>query len=389
MLATIGGQLAAHSIAVCDYLEGEIVRIATCETGRLHFLSPEEIKSAPRQPVGSKSHPIWSEFFAHGSHCVVGEIEWNPRLRLAGVPDATTYESWPSAQQVPAAYGEAMQKMRAAGVVASLAVPLFVEGRVTGFLNIRFRKLREFSHEELTLTQALAHQAMLALQLLRLSRQSRNAAVEAERNRIARDIHDTLAQGFTGVIIQLEAAKRAMKRRALAKARERVGRAQDLARLGLGEARRSVLALRPGSLEGLPFRSALEDLFTRMTWGSGLRAEVEVLGAEPPLAQEWKEVLLRIAQESLTNAIKHAHARTFKATLTELPDETHLDLIDDGSGFDPHQEHEGFGLVGMKERIDHTGGTFLLSSAKGHGTRIHITLRKAGSPGADEQAADV
>jgi signal transduction histidine kinase len=389
VLATIGGQLAAHSIAVCEYLEGEIVRIATCENGHLHFLSPEEIKSAPRQPVGTKSHPIWSEFFAHGSHCVVAEIEWNPRLRLAGVPDATTFDSWPSAQQVPSVYGEAMQKMRAAGVVASLAVPLFVEGRVTGFLNIRFTRLREFSHEELALTQALAHQAMLALQLLRLARQSRDAAVEAERNRIARDIHDTLAQGFTGVIIQLEAARRAMKRSALDKARERVGRAQDLARLGLGEARRSVLALRPGSLEGLPLRSALEDLFTRMTFGSGLRANVEVLGAEPPLAQEWKEVLLRVAQESLTNTIKHADARTFKATLTELLDETHLDLVDDGSGFDPDQEHEGFGLVGMKERVDHMGGKFLLSSAKGNGTRIHITLRKPAAPGADEQADDV
>jgi signal transduction histidine kinase len=389
VLATIGGQLGAHSIAVCEYREGEIVRIATCGNGHLHFLSPEEIKSAPRQPVATQFHPIWSEFFEHGSHCVVAEIDGNPRLRLAGVPDAPSYESWPSTQHVPSAYREAMQKMRAAGVVASLAVPLFVEGRVTSLLNIRFRKLREFSREELALTQALAHQAMLALQLLRLARQSRDAAVEAERNRIARDIHDTLAQGFTGVIIQLEAAKRAMKRRALAKARKRVARAQDLARLGLGEARRSVLALRPGSLEGLPLRSALEDLFTRMTLGSGLRAEVEVLGAEPPLAQESKEVLLRIAQESLTNTIKHAHARTFTATLTGLPDETYLDLIDDGSGFDPNQEHEGFGLVGMKERIDHMGGTFLLSSAKGHGTRIHITLRKAGAPGAHQHAADV
>jgi signal transduction histidine kinase len=389
VLATIAGQLGAHSIAVCEYLEGEIVRIATCGNGRLHFLTPEELQSAPRQPVATQFHPIWSEFFEHGSHCVVAEIDRNPRLRLAGVPDAPSYESWPSAQQVPSAYGEAMQKMRAAGVVASLAVPLFVEGRVTSLLNIRFRTLREFSREELALTQALAHQAMLALQLLRLARHSRDAAVEAERNRIARDIHDTLAQGFTGVIIQLEAAKRAMKRRALAKARKRVGRAQDLARLGLGEARRSVLALRPQSLEGLPLRSALEDLFTRMTLGSGLRAEFEVLGAEPPLAQEWKEVLLRVAQESLTNTIKHAHARTFTATLTDLPDETHLDLIDDGSGFDPHLEHEGFGLVGMKERIDQMGGQFLLRSAKGNGTRIHITLRKPRAPGANEHAADV
>lgn len=388
VLVTIGDQLGALSSAVFDYLDGEVVRIATCVNGHLHFLSTEEIKNAPRQSVGSKFHPIWSEFFEHGTHCVSAEIDWNPRLRLAGVRDAPSYPSWLD-QPVPSLYGQTMQQLRAAGVVASLAVPLFVEGKVTGMLNIRFRELREFNQEELILTQALAHQATLALQLLRLTRQSRDAAVEAERNRIARDIHDTLAQGFTGVIIQLEAAKRSMKRRAVAKASERVSRAQDVARLGLGEARRSVLALRPDSLPGLPLRSALEDLFTRMTLGSALRAEVEVIGVEQPLPPEWKEVLLRIAQESLTNTIKHAHARTFKASLTEAPDETCLNLVDDGVGFDPNQEHEGFGLVGMKERIDQLGGTFVLRSTKGAGTRIRVTLRKGGGPGSNDEAADV
>jgi PAS domain S-box-containing protein len=388
VLATIGSQLGAHSIAVCEYREGAIVRIADCGKGRLHFLTPEELKTAPRQPVATQYHPIWSEFFERGAHCVLAEIDVNPRLRLAGVQGAPTYDSWPSLEEVPQGYRAAMERMRAEGVVASLAVPLFVEGRVTGLLNIRFEKVREFSPDELALTQALAHQAMLALQLLRLSRQSREAAVEAERNRMARDIHDTLAQGFTGVIIQLEAAKRAMKRRALAKAVERVGRAEDLARVGLGEARRSVLALRPRSLESLSVQSALEDLFTRMTSGSGLRTELEMVGAEPPLCPEWKEVLLRVAQESLTNTIKHAHARTFRATLRGLPGELRLDLVDDGSGFDSNQEHEGFGLVGMKERTDQIGGEFLLSSAKGEGTRIRIILKKIKSLGSHEETAD-
>ncbi|HEV3029084.1 MAG TPA: PAS domain-containing protein, partial [Planctomycetota bacterium] len=291
VLAAIGSQLGAHSIAVCEYREGSIVRIATCGQGRLHFLTSEELKNAPRQPLATRFHPIWSDFFAHGTHCVIAEIDRNPRLRLAGVPDAPTHDSWPSDDEVPPSYRAAMQKMLAQGVKASLAVPLFVEGRVWGFLNVRFEMIREFGQEELALTQALAHQAMLALQLLRLSRQSREAAVDAERNRMARDIHDTLAQGFTGVIIQLQAAKRAIQRRSLVKATERVERAEDLARVGLGEARRSVLALRPRSLEAIPIRSALEDLFTRMTSGSELRTTVETVGAEPPLCAEWKEVL--------------------------------------------------------------------------------------------------
>jgi PAS domain S-box-containing protein len=388
VLATIGSQLGAHSIAVCEYREGAIVRIADCGKGRLHFLTPEELKTAPRQSVATKFHPIWSDFFERGAHCVQAEIDVNPRLRLAGVQGAPTYDSWPSLEEVPPVYRAAMEKMRAEGVVASLAVPLFVEGRVTGLLNVRFEKVRDFSSDELALTQALAHQAMLALQLLHLSRQSREAAVGAERNRMARDIHDTLAQGFTGIIIQLDAAKRALKRRALAKAVERLGRAEDLARVGLGEARRSVLALRPRSLESLSVRRALEDLFTRMTSGSGLRTGVEIVGAEPPLCPEWKEVLLRVAQESLTNTIKHAHARTFKATLAGSPDGLRLDFVDDGSGFNPKKGHDGFGLQGMKERIDMIGGKFVLSSAEGEGTRIHIILKKLKNPESLEEAAD-
>ncbi|HEV3028802.1 MAG TPA: ATP-binding protein, partial [Planctomycetota bacterium] len=150
--------------------------------------------------------------------------------------------------------------------------------------------------------------------------------------------------------------------------------------VGLGEARRSVLALRPRSLEALSIRNALEDLFTRMTSGTELRTTVESVGAEPPLCAEWKEVLLRVAQESLTNTIKHAHARTFKATLTQSPDEVQLDFADDGSGFNLKKRHDGFGLQGMKERIDGIGGKFALSSAKGQGTRIRILLRKVKNP---------
>src|SRR5207248_10061466 len=143
-----------------------------------------------------------------------------------------------------------------------------------------------------------------AMQLTRLSQQSRQAAVMAERNRMARDIHDTLAQGFTGVIMQLEAVKGAIAQNNLAEATERVERAGDLARVGLGEARRSVMALRPRSLQDTTLCLALDDLLKRMTNGSSLQAEFHLEGDEPGMPAEWEEGLLGVGHESLTNKIK-------------------------------------------------------------------------------------
>src|SRR5437867_4524131 len=215
---------------------------------------------------------------------------------------------------------------------------------------------------------------MLAMQLIRLSAESREAAVIAERNRMARDIHDTLAQGFTGVILQLEAVKGAIAQNSLSEATERVERAGDLARVGLGEARRSVLALRPRSLQDTSLCMALDDLLKRMTNGSSLQAEFHLEGVEPVMPTEWEDGLLRIAQESLTNTIKHAKARNFRATLTFGAKEIQFRLVDDGCGFDLHAEHEGFGLVGMKERVVQMGGEFILRSMPAQGTEIQVIL---------------
>ena len=162
----------------------------------------------------------------------------------------------------------------------------------------------------------------------------------------------------------------------LSEATDRVERAGDLARVGLGEARRSVLALRPRSLQDTTLCLALDDLLKRMTNGSSLQAEFHLEGDEPTMPADWEEGLLRIAQESLTNTIKHAKAKTFRATLTMAPNEIQFCLVDDGVGFDLHAEHEGFGLVGMKERVDQIGGQFILRSMPGQGTEIQIMLNR-------------
>jgi PAS domain S-box-containing protein len=260
------------------------------------------------------------------------------------------------------------------GVITILLVPMLIAGQVEGVVGIRFTRKRSFRDEEMDLAQALAHQAMLACQLRRLSRQSRQAAIVAERNRLARDIHDTLAQGFTGVIVQLEAVEEAMSQGLSAKASEYVTRAGALARESLHEARRSVRALRPQTLEENDLCEALQSLIRKMTTGTTVQAEFNVWGQPPELPPEWEENLLRVGQEVLTNVLRHAQAGRFNARLCFEAREIRLILNDDGKGFDPVGRYDGFGLRGMRERVEGMGGQLSIKSAENQGTTISIFL---------------
>lgn len=276
----------------------------------------------------------------------------------------------------------------AQGVISIVIVPMLVGGAVQGVVGIRFRQKRAFRPEEMELAQALAHQAMLAMQLNRLSVQSRQNAVLAERNRLTRDLHDTLAQGFTGIIMQLEAAKGAIAKTDAEGVRAHIERAASLARTSLGEARRSVRAMRPRSLLGGSLNHALDDMLKRLTSGTPLQAELVVYGENRVLPPDLEEGLLRIAQESLTNTIKYAQAGHFRAALSFTAGAVRLQLVDDGRGFDPHLEHEGFGLLGMRERTQQMAGNFVLRSETGQGTEIDVTLNlpPAANPTSENQA---
>ena len=221
--------------------------------------------------------------------------------------------------------------------------------------------------EEIELTQALAHQVMLALQLNEFAEQGRRAAVFEERNRMARDIHDTLAQGFTGVIVQLEAAEDAISCGSRREADKHLHRAGELARQSLSEARRSVHALRPRALEEHNFWDALKGSIKNTTVGTALHATFEAQGKLPELPQPWQENLLHIGQEALTNTLKYAHARNFKTRLTYKAKELRLELRDDGDGFKVKDRHDGVGLRGMRERVEQMGGEleiYQLSAAR-------------------------
>ena len=265
------------------------------------------------------------------------------------------------------------------GIVTVLLIPMLIAGRLEGAIGLRFTQKRFFRTEELELAQALANQATLAMHLTRLSAESREAAIIGERNRMARDIHDTLAQGFTGVIVQLEAAADATSKGLANEADEHLGRAADLARESLKEARRSVRALRPLALEDKGLPEALDNLLRKMTAGTTLRSTFSLQGDPRPLPAEWEESLLHIGQEVLTNALRHARATEFHSELVFGPNEVRLVLRDNGQGFDSGIKHDGFGLIGIEERVESMGGRLTVQSPIDKGTAVLIIVPLAKS----------
>lgn len=382
VLHTMVDRLGAEGIGVWEIsAETEQVDfVGSWEDGKLHLPDQARARATPPFPEAPEKHPVWSEFFRTGAYCVIGELRGdNVYVRAAEHP----HSAWHPYLSKSATHPDVMailDGLREQGVVRTLCVPMFIRGKVTGFLSIRFRQVREFQCSEIELARALAHQAMLAIQLVRLARQSREAAVIAERNRLARDIHDTLAQGFTGIIVQLEAAEDAESRGLAVEAMRHLNRAGDLARESLQEARRSVRALRPQVLEHHPLPTALESLFEKMTAGTAVRTGLIVDGKPRRLVSEIDENLLRIVQEALTNALRHASAKRFVAHLAYGPQSVHLELVDDGLGFDTTGSYEGFGLLNMKERVEGMGGKITVESVAGTGTTISIFVPEATPP---------
>ena len=217
-----------------------------------------------------------------------------------------------------------------------------------------------------------------------LAESERRAGALAERQRLAREIHDTLAQGFASIVTLYEAARAEVASRPEAASAylDMVGRT---ARASLEEARRVVWALRPEALERSTLADALGELAERFRSESGIDTRSTVNGEPHRLEPEAEATLLRVAQEALTNVRKHAEATKVALTLTYLDDSVRLDLRDDGAGFDAERtggdrngwKTGGFGLTGMRERLEQHGGTLTIESRPGKGTTIVAALPAA------------
>ena len=236
----------------------------------------------------------------------------------------------------------------------------------------RDRAMTEVNDANRKLEAALAENAALQRQLIQGARE---AGVLDERARLAREIHDTLAQGLTGIITQLQAAEHTD---ADPVARRRhVAAAMALARESLTEARRSVWELRPEPLEAARLGDALAGITERWSGQHDIVATVASVGEVRPISPDAELALLRAAQEALTNVAKHARATRVSLTLSYMAEEVALDVRDDGEGFDPSRRRRqrdenlgGFGLVAMRQRIEELAGTLHIESEPGIGTAV-------------------
>jgi signal transduction histidine kinase len=207
----------------------------------------------------------------------------------------------------------------------------------------------------------------------RLAEEKQRSAIVAERTRFARDIHDTLAQGFTGILMQLSAAEQRLHTDA-EQVRIHIERARQLANESLEEARRSVSALRVGAAGTL--LDAIAQIGNRLISDSGIRLETRVEGQPYSLPETCESNLMRIAQEALTNAVRHAHASSIYVFLAYRTGSVLLEIGDTGHGMSGG-EPSGFGVDGMRQRARQIGGEIKILSDPGSGTRIMVTVPNA------------
>jgi signal transduction histidine kinase len=237
------------------------------------------------------------------------------------------------------------------------------------------RALAELESANRRLEATIAENDGLHQQLLASARE---AGVLDERRRMAREIHDTLAQGLTGIVTQLQAAEQAANRPPGDGAgwRRHVAAATQLARDSLTEARRSVDALRPEPLERCRLSEALADVARRWAALNGIPVQAQTTGTARPIRPEIEFALLRAAQEALANVARHAHATRVGLTVSYMENEVALDVRDDGVGFDPATlpGGGGFGLIAMRQRIADLSGTVEVESEPGGGTAISTCI---------------
>ncbi len=316
--------------------------------------SLEQLRS---QPVNPNDDPFLDEMASKRRHIVIPDVAADGRF---GHNSRTVAES-----------------------KSILAVPLIAQDQLLGVAVLAtYQRVYDFRPEQVTLAMSIAHSIALAIENAHLFERTREMTVTEERNRMAREIHDTLAQGFTGIVLQLEAAEQILTEEPDA-ARGHINKARTLARDSLQEARRSVWNLLPGPLENYPLDAALLREVQEVGASTTMEASFACNGDAYPLAVDVQTCILRVCQEALTNARKHAGAEHVAVSLTWEHDGVRLVIQDDGRGFDPAAPRVagragGFGLISMRERCQLQHGTLAIRSDTNKGTRIEAFLpRKA------------
>jgi signal transduction histidine kinase len=271
-----------------------------------------------------------------------------------------------------------MQRSR---TLSELTVPVLVKGQVIGVLDVQSDRLNAFDGTDLAVLQSLAHQAGAAIENAQLYRQAQQAAVMAERSRLARDLHDAVTQTLFSASLIAEAVPAAWELDQK-EGRELLSELRKLTRGALAEMRTLLLELRPASLIETPLGDLLRQLAEAATGRIGVPVSLTVEG-DPILPPDVHVALYRIAQEAMNNVVKHARAGQAEMSLRSARDPAtggraiELEIRDDGRGFDIQDvppDHLGLGI--MRERAEAIGAQLEIESEPGQGTRVCVTWRE-------------
>jgi len=351
VMATITGQLGAVSstLRICNFDRNTLNLELVYQDGRV--MSPADA----RYPKAWRSIKLDKTRFTGSEQSVTVQRMVDPQT---SIPDAQR------------------SYLLGLGVKTVLVIPLISLAQEIGRLSFRFTEDRDFRPEEFEIARALATQASLAIQLTRLAKAASQSAVLEERNRLAGEIHDSLAQSFAGVSMQLDAAREVIKTKRN-DGLSYVERANDLARFGLAEARRSALSLQPAVIEESGLIEALQMLVERSNIPGKLRCTFHpyrVRDEKLPLPVQ--QDLLRIAQEAISNALRHAQPTVISVGLRSNPPNLVLEVKDDGSGIASAQLQtgEGFGFANMRARAKKLSGELEVRTTPGRGTSIVVSL---------------
>ena len=260
---------------------------------------------------------------------------------------------------------------------SELVVLLRVGGQVIGTLDVQSAEVNAFDPEDVLVIQSLGDQVAVAIENARLYDRSRELAVVQERNRLARELHDSMTQSLYSLVLFAGAGRKAVEAGRLERVKRHLIRVEQSAQQALKEMRLLVFELRPPTLEKEGLAGALRQRLDVVEDRVGVETHLLVEGTvELPAFLE--EGLYRIAQEALNNALKHAAATSVTVRVRADEEWVTLEVADDGVGFDPDAVGEmgGIGLASMRERAEGLGGSLTIASASGQGTRVKVTVKR-------------
>ncbi len=305
------------------------------------------------------------------------EYEFRPRRLKVGVSGLTGWVAGTGESLIVPDVREDPRyiEMRGSGTRSELLVPIKAQDRVIGVLDVQSDELDAFSGGDLMVLRALADQAAIAILNARLYEQTKQLAVIEERQRLARDLHDSVTQSMYGVTLYAEAATRLLRSGNVELATEHLAQLRQTGQEALQEMRLLVFELRPPVLEEEGLVAGLQARLDAVEGRSGLATD---LAADLPesLSAETEETLYRIAQEALNNCLKHAGASRIGVRLWQEGGKTMMIVSDDGAGFDPAAAEvgPGMGLRGMAERAAELGGSLRVDSEPGRGTLVGVEV---------------